>query len=326
MIKFSRLGSCGIITNYFCSSKCKHCMYASSPKWPKDYMEADLADEVFKTLAGHGCGSVHIGGGEPLLRPDKLFPVLAAAAGNDIYIEYIETNASWYKDDEHAKEVIGKLKQHRVHTLLISIDPYHNEYVPFRKVKQLIAACRRYNMEVFPWQMEFWDDLAAVGDDAVVHSLDEYEEVFDEGFKLGLARRYGINLRGRALQTYKHYFDDQPVREILDRSSPCRELLGIHHFHIDLYGNFVPPACSGLALDFRDAVNGAAPEKYPVYYALATKGIKGLYEYAVEHHGYTPKDHCKGKCDLCYDIREYLVMQRNLVLPDLQPTWHYMYM
>ena len=326
MIKLNKLGYCGIITNYYCSSKCRHCMYASSPQWPKDYMEAKQADEIFKTLRKFGCSSVHIGGGEPLLQPEKLLPVLNAAAKNNVYIEYIETNASWYKDDRRAGEVIRNLKQHHIHTLLISIDPFHNEYVPFSKVKGLIAACNRHGMEVFPWRMEFWGDLEAAGDDAAVHSLEEYEEIFHKDYKLMLAKRYGLNPRGRALQTYKEYLEDQPIEDILDHSSPCRELLGVNHFHVDLYGNFVPPACSGLSLDLRDAVRGVDPEKYKVFCALATNGIKGLYEFAAEHHGYTPKDFYKGKCDLCYNMREYLVLEKNLELPDLQPIGHYKYM
>ena len=325
MIRFSRFGSCGIITNYYCSSKCRHCVYASSPHWPKDYMEAELADEIFKTLRKHGCSSAHIGGGEPLLQPDRLLAVLDAAAKNDICIEYVETNASWYKDDEHAKDIIDMLKRHHVHTLLISIDPFHNEYIPFRKVKALIAACNCYNMDVFPWQMEFWNDIAEAGDDTVAHPLEEYEELFGEDYILGLVGRYGLNLKGRAFQTYRRYLEDCHVWEILDRSSPCRELLGIYHFHIDLYGNYIPPSCAGISLDFKDAVNGVDPGKYAVFCTLATKGIRGLYDFAVERHGFKSKDYYKGKCDLCHDIRQYLVMEKKLELPDLQPIGHYLY-
>lgn len=326
MIRFNRLGSCGIITNYNCSSKCRHCMYASSPQWPKDYMDAGMADKIFKTLRKHGCNSVHIGGGEPLLKYELILPVLDVAAKNNIYIEYIETNASWYKDDRRAGEVIRALKQRYVHTLLISIDPFHNEYIPFRKTKGLMAACNKHDMDVFPWRMEFWDDLDGIGDDAVVHCLEEYEEVYHKDYKLALAKRYGLNPRGRALQTYKQYFANQSVQDILSNSSPCRELLGVNHFHVDLYGNFVPPACSGISLDLQDAVRDVDPKKYIVFSALATEGIKGLYDFAVEQHGYAPKDLYKGKCDFCYDMREYLVLQKNLELPDLQPIGHYMYM
>jgi MoaA/NifB/PqqE/SkfB family radical SAM enzyme len=100
VLKISYLASGGIITNYKCSSKCKHCSYSSSPKWPDDYMTPSMADEIFAILKSLGCYSVHIGGGEPLLKPEKILDILETARKNNINIEYIETNASWYKDEE----------------------------------------------------------------------------------------------------------------------------------------------------------------------------------------------------------------------------------
>ena len=40
-----------------------------------------------------GCPSVHIGGGEPLLRPDKLQAVLEAASDCGVGIDYVEINS-----------------------------------------------------------------------------------------------------------------------------------------------------------------------------------------------------------------------------------------
>ena len=200
MLKISYLVSGGIITNYKCSSKCKHCCYSSSPKWSDDYMTSSTADEIFPILKRLGCYSVHIGGGEPLLKPDKIMDVLEVARRNRMDIEYIETNASWYKDESSANTVLKELKNHGVHTLLISIDPYHNEYIPFWKVKALIQACSKAKMNVFPWLMEFWNDIDAM-DDHRPHSLDEYMQLFGQDYPVKLLKRYGLNLKGRALKT-----------------------------------------------------------------------------------------------------------------------------
>jgi len=66
-------------------------------------MTASMANEVFPILKSLGCDSVHIGGGEPLLTPDKILGVLDAARRNNVSIEYVETNASWYRDEATAK-------------------------------------------------------------------------------------------------------------------------------------------------------------------------------------------------------------------------------
>ncbi len=322
MLKIDYLISGGLITNYKCSSKCKHCSYASSPSWPNDYMTLSMADEIFSILKELGCHSVHIGGGEPLLQPDRILPVLESAERNNVGIDYIETNASWFKDGESAKSILRRLMQHGVHTLLISIDPYHNEYIPFWKVKGLIKACSKVNMGVFPWLMDFWADLDAL-DDRKPHSLQEYAKVFGQDYLLELPRRYGINLKGRALKKYRWMMQKEPFEQIIRRSIPCRLLSGVHHFHVDLYGNFVPQSCPGLSVNLRELSQGAKPDKYPVFHSLESEGIGGLVELAIERYGYKPKDEYAGKCDLCYDIRRYLVLELSLKLPDLQPSGHY---
>lgn len=322
MLKIDYLISGGLITNYKCSSKCKHCSYASSPSWPNDYMTASMADEIFPILKNLGCHSVHIGGGEPLLQPEKIYPILESAKRNKVSIDYIETNASWFKDEEAATKVLRRLMEYGVDTLLISIDPYHNEYVPFWKVKGLIRACSKAGMGVFPWLMEFWNDLATF-DDSKPHSLQEYAEVFGQEYLMNLPRRYGLNLKGRALKTYRPMMKKESFDRILEEAGPCRLLAGIHHFHVDLYGNFIPQSCPGLSIDLKEVSEGASSEKYPVLYSLESRGIRGLAELAVEKYDYKPKSEYAGKCDLCYDIRSFLVLERGLDLPDLQPTGHY---
>lgn len=324
MLKIDYLVSGGIITNYKCSSKCRHCCYSSSPAWPDDYITAELAGEIFNVLKDLGCYSVHIGGGEPLLKPDRIIAVLDAARKTGIGIEYIETNASWYSNEESAVTVLKELMAYGVHTLLISIDPYHNEFIPFRKVKALIRACSKTGMNVFPWQMDFWNDIDAM-DENSTHSPDEYTGMYGQDYFLGFPGRYGLNLKGRALKTYAPVMQKQALESIIGESRPCRLLSGIYHFHVDLYGNFIPQSCPGLAIPLVELACGADPGKYRIFYSLESAGIKGLYELAVKEYGYEPKSEYAGKCGLCHDIRSYLVLELGVDLPDIKPDGHYRY-
>ena len=324
MLKLNHLISAGIITNYNCSSKCKHCSYASSPEWPRDYMTASTADEIFSILRKLGCTHVHIGGGEPLLRPERIYPVLESARRNRIAIDYIETNASWFKDEASAIEVLKEIMDRGVHQLLISIDPYHNEYIPFYKIKGLMMACSKANMGVFPWLMEFWDDLDSF-DHSRPHSLEEYGRLFGQSYLRRLPGRYGIGYKGRALKTYRDTFKRESFDSIMKKSRGCSLLSGIYHSHIDLYGNFVPQSCPGLSIKLRDLFEGADPKSYPIFHRLNTEGIRALVELATEEYGFKPKSEYAGQCDLCYDVRNYLVLEKGLDLPDLQPAGHYRY-
>ena len=96
-----------------------------------------------------------------VLIPDGIMGVLQVSRSNNMGIEYIETNASWYRDEESAIAVLNELLEHGVHTLLISMDPFHNEYIPFRKVKALIKAYSKAGKQVFPLQNNFWSEIAA---------------------------------------------------------------------------------------------------------------------------------------------------------------------
>jgi hypothetical protein len=202
-------------------------------------MTVEMADKIFSILKQLGCNIVHVGGGEPFLKPDKLFQVLKSASDNNIGIDYIETNASWFTNDTKVIPILNKLQEYKVYTLLISMDPYHNEYVPFWKVKGVVNACRKVNMGVFPWLSEFWTDIDTM-DDRKTHSLEEYSQVFGQDYLTDLPSRYGLNLKGRAFHTYKSQIEKETLEQILDNSSPCSLLSGTYHFHVDLYGISYP--------------------------------------------------------------------------------------
>lgn len=325
MLKYKRLISGGIITNYDCSSKCRHCGFASSPRWEKEYMTQSRADEIFAFLKGAGCHNVHIGGGEPLLIPERILPVLQSARSQGIRVEYIETNGSWHKDIAKTVAFLREMQDFNVDTLLISIDPFHNEYVPFWKIKGLMEACKNAGTGVFPWRMEFWGDLEAMGDEKP-HSLEEFDKKLGPHYIQKLMGRYHLNMRGRALQTYKPYLKAYSLEEILKNSAPCKELDGIHHFHIDFLGNFIPELCAGLSISYSDLEEGVTAEKYPFLFALDVGGIKTLYELVAEKYGFVAKKEYVSKCDLCFDIRKHLVLDQKIDSPDLMPLGHYKHM
>ena len=91
-----RLNSGGVITNYFCTSSCGHCLYFCSPKWKKDYIEKGMLVQIIEKIRSLGCCSIHIGGGEPFLDLSGLKMVVETCKSTNMGIEYVETNSSWY--------------------------------------------------------------------------------------------------------------------------------------------------------------------------------------------------------------------------------------
>ena len=78
-VLINNLQAGGLITNYYCSSKCKHCLYACSPNWPKEYISRKNAEKYLEFTRTLNNYSLHIGGGEPFLNKDGLLEVVKAA-------------------------------------------------------------------------------------------------------------------------------------------------------------------------------------------------------------------------------------------------------
>ncbi len=321
--KINHLHSGGVITNYHCTSSCAHCLYFSGPNRQKDYIDQDTLIKNLEKIKSLGCHSIHIGGGEPFMNIEGLKMVIETAQSTGVQIEYVETNSSWYRDQDSAYEILLSLKEKGLTTLLISISPFHNERIPFQKVKGVIQACKSANIGIFPWVSEFFGEIDAF-DDKRPHTLSEYEEAYGHDYLRRLPSRYWIHLGGRALKTFSRVFETKPCPEIISLNpGGCKELLDVSHFHLDLYGNYIPALCSGLAVFRDDLGKDITEEKYPILHTLFQRGIAGLYEMVSEEYDFQPKDRYLSKCHLCTEIRRFLVVLCGADFKDLQPKGFY---
>lgn len=317
-----RLGSGGLITNYHCSSACRHCLYASSPRRSREYITPETAKRLGEIARREGAAALHIGGGEPLLQPQKLFAAVRALRSAGVSIDYVETNSSWYRDKDSAVEILEGLRAAGADTLLVSISPFHNETVPLARIRGVLSACRRAGVGAFPWVEGFLPDLAAFEEEQP-HRLEEYLDRFGEDYLQRIPSRYWVSLRGRALQTYRPYMRQQPVEELAGHQEPCRSLRDTSHFHLDLHGNYIPGLCTGLAVTAEDLGRPVDPTKYPFLARLLAGGPAALLETAREEYGFQPAKTYASACDLCQQLRTYLVLEAGVESPDLSPAGFY---
>ena len=234
-------------------------------------------------------------------------------------VEYVETNSSWFRDIDSATGTLLALKEAGLGCLLISISPFHNQRIPARKVKGAMAACAEAGLRVFPWVSELWPDMEAMGLEKI-HGPEEFRARFGEGYWRGLLKRFWLHLGGRAAYFYAGLFELTPVETILEQSrGPCPELWDTGHFHLDLYGNYVPGLCSGLAFPARLLGEQVPPEEYPALCALSQGGPARLLELARERE-FVPAGAYLNKCHLCLEMRSHLVKSG---WPDLAPRGFY---
>jgi len=311
-------------------------MYACSPRWPADWIREDDLAATLQSLAGkiqpapggektisvnHG---LHFTGGEPFLNFELL--CRAARMAKDLRIPslFVETNCYWARSDRETREKLLELKDCGLAGILISINPFYLEYIPFERSQRAIRIAR----EVF-------------GPNVVVYQL-EYLRVFEqmgirarlpinEFLKLREGREFARNteffLNGRAPYAMEAFdlFPAYPAGRFF--SAPCTPaFLRSWHNHFDNYGNFMPGYCGGLSLgDCRrlDALleDGIDLKARPVLSYIIADNFEGLLAFAQDQGYRERRSGYLSKCHLCADIRKFLVRVGDY--PELAPREFY---
>jgi MoaA/NifB/PqqE/SkfB family radical SAM enzyme len=324
----------GIFLSYKCTSECRHCMYACSPKWKSDWISVKDLEEVLTQLAakinkrypaefkkiGINYG-IHFTGGEPFLNFELLLKAVEIASELEIPAMFVETNCFWCVSDEVTRERLTQLKDAGLHGILVSANPFILEYVPFERTERAV----RISKELF-------------GENVIV-----YQEFFYRQFKIlnlkstlsfgsylqrtGLESLYYIELipMGRAPYKLGHLFRKYPAERFFGDS--CREeLTRSWHVHVDNYCNYITGYCAGISLG--DARNldsicreGVDLDKHPIIKALVMD-VKELYKIAIEFDYKELPNGYISKCHLCMDIRRHIV-QRTSEFEELRPKEFY---
>lgn len=207
-----------------------------------------------------------------------------------------------------------------VDTVMVSVDPFHIEYVPLERPVRLAQALRRAGMDYFIWQDRFLERLLPL-DMKTTHTREELASLLGETYIEDTAAEYGVKVNGRALAIAKRIYEPKTAGKIMD-DEPCMHLLSGMHCHVDLHEKVIPSGCPGISIDLDDFLAGRLPmEKYPAAQRLCTGGVRALYEYA-EEAGFVPDERGYAtKCSLCCAIRSWL--NENKPSPDIAPDCFY---
>jgi hypothetical protein len=329
----------GLILSYKCPAECRHCIYACSPWWDADWISEPDLEAILGRLSGYiqpatyGPQSIglneglHFTGGEPFANFPLLLRAVEISEELRIPSTFVETNGYWCSDDKKTLEKLRMLKSSGLKGILISVNPFYLEYVPFERTERAI----RLSLEVF-------------GQNTIVYQAEYYHRFRRWNLRGRVPFRKYLTLEGpEDFARHAEFFvmGRAPYRLkdlLLEASYP---LLGAHslvregcmmpflrslHNHFDNYGNYVPGFCAGIT--FGDCRNlddllreGVDIERYPVLGFLMKEDLESLLRFAQERGYEESQEGYFSRCHLCMDIRKDLALTADY--PELQPKQFY---
>ena len=302
-------------------------MYACSPGWKADWLPIEDArkiltwlSECFKSRYPPGLSRVigvnwglHFTGGEPFLNFNLLLELVRLAGELGIPSTFVETNCFWCNSDGVVEERFKALREAGLHGVLVSVNPFIVERVPFENLERAISVGREiFGGNLLIYHELFYEQLRSLGIRGTL-SFEEYLSLMAERQPQSLAAALSFPSllpMGRIPYKLGHLYRHYPASRFFHES--CRsEIVREWHIHIDNYGNYVAGYCGGLT--FGDArkpeslLKGLDLNEHPVIKALISPGGLGLLYKLAEKHGYREKpEGYISKCHLCVDLRRHL--------------------
>ena len=298
-------------------------MYACGSDWKADWIsEVDL-EKILSQLAGYIQPSpygpeniglsdgLHFTGGEPFMNFTLLSRAFEIASGLGIPSLFVETNCFWCTDDKTTSEKLSVLREKGMNGIMISVNPFYLEYVPFERTERAIRiSFELFGYNAIVYQGEYYRRFKELGISDKV-SFEDYLQLenridFARNTEFFIMGRAPYSLEGGLADLYQKY----PAGKLVNQ--PCNPpFLRSWHNHFDNYGNYIPGFCGGITLgDCRELdellKHGIELDAYPILSFLVKGDMQGLLKFATER-GYQEKEvGYYSKCHLCVDLRKYL--------------------
>jgi len=307
MSEYINLNRLEFAVTYRCSSKCDHCFVDENirKKYP-GIMKIDIAESIIKKLASnYNIKSIMTFGGEPLLYPDLINSIHKTAKEAGIKTRQIITNGYWGKGDNKIEEIAKGVVTSGVNNILISVDVFHQQYVPMNIIKKSAEALINNGIEMIKWN-PCW---VISKDDQNKYNL-KTKEILKELNYLGATVSSGniISPDGMALRNLNKYMPpklkypkgkcaDQPYTSNLDDiESICLEPNG----DIAICKNF--KIGNIFEESILETLKNYNPYEVEEMRCILEKGMSGLKTYAEKNNLHVNPNGYYSICDMCKDI------------------------
>ena len=150
---FIRMHRLEFSVTYRCNAHCKHCQVGQDKRTSQPAaIDGELAAQIVHRVASvYPLRSLMTFGGEPLLFPDVVCAIHAAAAQEGIPHRSIITNAGAPRSRAAFQEVACRLAKSGVNAAWISVDAFHQEHIRLEVVERNVRALAAAGIDELVW-------------------------------------------------------------------------------------------------------------------------------------------------------------------------------
>ncbi len=294
---------------YRCNSRCQHCQVGEGKRHTLPaVIDRDLAVEIVRKVAqAQAPFAVMTFGGEPLLYPQVVCAIHEAAMLAGIPRREIITNAGTPRSAKRANEVAQRLASSGVIELCISVDAFHQAYVPLEIVERNVQA---YIAAGIP-RLE-WNPCWVVSEEGDNPWDQRTRAILDRLAYLPVRRGEGNRLQpiGSAQKWLSEYLPPkQPLPEGSCADVPYSSRLD-QMTSLGIAPNGDATICFDWSIgnaadeDILQIIDRYDPEAIPEAKAILEQGMAGLIEYARKVGVSPDSGGYFSICDLCIQLRQ----------------------
>jgi len=286
-----------------CTSRCKHCSVGDDKGNERLNMDSavGLLEELSKVFKVE---SVMTFGGEPLLFPDITCAIHKKAQECGVRVRQIITNGFFSKDEVKIRQVVALLVASGVNDIMLSVDCFHEEFIPLSQVYKFAEALTQTYQETLRLHPAWV--INEENDNPYNQKTKECLAYFDK-LKLKVSRGNNIFAAGNAIEYLSDYFKKQPI----DMDFKCGQapytskLDEIDEISVNPNGDVIVcsfPIGNIKEQNILDILSNYDPYKNPYTNALLHGGISELLEYAHMNGIDIDSSNFYTPCDICHKI------------------------
>ena len=136
------LTTLGLMLGYGCNARCRTCLWGEQIHQPARMSIEEGCSWVDQAYALGDLLLVGFSGGEPFLYAKEMQAIIRYANNTYGLPSVASTNAFWAVTAERAQTILGDLYDLGLRELLISVDDFHQEWVPLERVRYCLRAAQ----------------------------------------------------------------------------------------------------------------------------------------------------------------------------------------